>query len=192
MTHRLILLAAALVLGGCTGAADAPADVAARPAQQVEVLAGDLLHVGGRTVRIANIRTPALPPKARCWGEAALAVQAAARAEALVQEASSVKLTPEGRDADGVALARVALGGKRDLGEALIFAGLAARRGDQAWDWCGPADFHASGGPAFDRGPEANSEFMAWVAAEQERHLQDNLARMMMEAGAPADPLDGL
>lgn len=186
---RLALLAAAL-LCGCSGAPDAPAD-GARPAQSVRVLSGDLLNVGGRTVRVANARAPALPPEARCWGEAALAVQSAAKAEALVAEAGSVRLTPDGVGPDGVALARVALAGRRDLGEALIFSGLAARRTEADWDWCGPADYHRADGPAFDKGPQANPGFMAWIASEQDRHMQEGLARMMIESGPPLEMFDG-
>lgn len=195
MTFRHLAISATALLCGCSGASTAPSD-AVRTAQAVRVLSGDLLNIGGRTVRLANARAPALPPQARCWGEAALAVQAASKAETLVTEAGSVKLTPEGEDADGVTLARVALAGRRDLGEALIFSGLAARRaqGRQIkadWDWCGPADFHRADGPGFDAGPQANPAFMAWVAAEQDRQVQDTLARMMIESGPPADLFDG-
>lgn len=195
MTLRRLAISASALLCGCSGASTAPPD-AVRPAQAVRVLSGDLLNVGGKTVRLANARAPALPPQARCWGEAALAVQAAAKAEALVAAAGSVRLTPEGEGADGVALARVALAGRRDLGEALIFSGLAARRAQGAevkadWDWCGPADFHRADGPAFDAGPQANPAFMAWIAAEQDRQMQDSLTRMMIEGGPPIEVFDG-
>ncbi|MFN3523228.1 MAG: hypothetical protein ACK4YQ_13350 [Phenylobacterium sp.] len=175
MTYRSLILAAD----------------AAHAAGDVRVLAGDLLSVDGRRVRVANARAPALPPDARCWGEAALAVQSAARTEALIAEAGGVKLTPEGEGADGVALARVALGGRRDLGEALIFQGLAARRSQTDWDWCGAPDFDRADGPGFGRGPQANAQFMAWIAAEQDRQMRRSLARLMWESGSSLESFDG-
>lgn len=191
MILRRLALSVAALLCVCSCAPNPPVE-AERPAQAVRVLSGDLLNVAGRTVRLANARAPALPPNARCWGEAALAVQAAAKVQALVSEAGSVRLTPAGQGADGVALARVALAGRRDLGEALVFSGLAARRqeGDRIktdWDWCGPADFSRADGPAFDSGPQANPAFMAWVAGEQDRQAQDTLARMMIDSGPPVE-----
>lgn len=166
MTKTWILIVALAGLVGC-----APSPPKAKADARVQVLAGDLLMVHGKVVRLANAQAPALPPHAHCWGEAALAVQAAAKAEALIGAAQTVAVAPEGRDADGRTLARVSLSGSRDLGEALVFAGVAARRTAQPWDWCGRTDFAQQGGPEFGAGPEHNSEFMGWVAGAEAQRM---------------------
>lgn len=171
MTKTWILIVALAVLAGC-----APSPPKAREEGRVQVLSGDLLLVHGQAVRLANAQAPALPPNAHCWGEAALAVQAAAKAEALIAAAKGVDVAPEGRDVDGRTLARVSLSGSRDLGEALVFAGVAARRTAEPWDWCAATDFAQSGGPEFSSGPDHNSEFMGWMAGMEARKLNGAVA----------------
>ncbi|MBP8248138.1 MAG: thermonuclease family protein [Phenylobacterium sp.] len=185
--RHLILLAAGLVCG-CS--AIPSKDPPARAHADVRVLDGATLVVNGESVRLANVDAPQLPPEARCWGEGALGVQAAAKAEDLVRQAEQIDLVREGKDADGRTLARITLNRSRDLGDALIFAGVAARKRAQVWDWCGPADFRLAGGPGFDTGPAANTRFMAWVSAEQIPDVTPEMANLILSAedGEPLGP----
>jgi len=181
MTKAWPFIVALAALAGCT---PPPPKTAAKAEARVQVLAGDLLVVHGERIRLANAQAPALPPDARCWGEAALAVQAAAKAETLVGAAKAVAVTPEGRDAEGRTVARVTLNGSRDLGEALVFAGVAARRTARPWDWCASTDFNQLGGPEFSAGPEHNAAFMGWMAGERGDRLTD------ADAEPPFAPLE--
>ncbi|CAN5874360.1 hypothetical protein BH11PSE1_BH11PSE1_10990 [soil metagenome] len=188
MSMRHLILLTAVFACGCSAIpSKAPP---ARAHADVRVLDGATLVVNGEGVRVANVDAPQLPPEARCWGEGALGVQAAAKAEDLVHHADQVDLVREGKDADGRTLARVTLNHSRDLGDALVFAGVAARKGARAWDWCGPADFHVAGGPGFDTGPAANSRFMAWVSAEQVPDMTPEMANLILSAedGEPIGP----
>lgn len=190
MIRRCLTILVSAGLCGCSGVSKASAKVD-HLRQAVRVLAGDALVVHGERIRLINAVAPALPPAAHCWGEAALAVQAAGKTEALVAGAQALAITREGRDPEGRTLARVTLDGRRDLGEALVFAGVAARRAPKAWDWCGPADFHAANGPALDTGPKANEAFMDWADAEQTRRINESMMRMMVEANPPLDLVAG-
>ena len=185
--RHLILLAAAFVCGCSAIPSKAPH---ARAAASVRVLDGDTLVVNGEGVRLANVDAPELPPEAHCWGEGALGVQAATKAEELVHQATRIDVAREGKDRYGRTLARITLNESRDLGDALVFAGVAARKGARAWDWCGPADFHVAGGPGFDTGPAANSRFMAWVSAEQVPDMTPEMANLILSAedGEPIGP----
>ncbi|WP_304699369.1 thermonuclease family protein [Phenylobacterium sp.] len=186
--RHLILLAAACLCGCSAVPASPPHD--ARAHTVVRVLDGDTLVLDGEGVRLANVDAPELPPEARFWGEGALGVQAAAKAQDLVSHAARIELVREGHDRFGRTLARVTLNESRDLGDALVFAGVAARKGERAWDWCGPADFRLAGGPGFDTGPVANPRFMAWVSAEQLPALSPDVASLMLsnEDGEPLSP----
>lgn len=190
MIQRCLILLSAAALCGCSGVSKATAKVD-HPREAVRVLAGDSLVVHGERILLVNATAPALPPAAHCWGEAALAVQAAAKTQALVAGAEAVAIAREGHDPEGRTLARITLDGRRDLGEALVFAGVASRRGSRTLDWCGPADFHALDGPAFDTGPQANADFMAWADAEQARRVNESMVRMMIEADPPLDMVEG-
>ena len=180
MSRRHLILLAAAFASGCSALPSR--DPHARAHADVRVLDGASLVVRGEAVRLANIDAPLLPPEARCWGEGALGVQAAAKAEDLVHHADKIDLTREGKDAEGRTLARVTLNRSRDLGDALVFAGVAARKGARAWDWCGPADFRLAGGPGFDTGPAANPRFMAWVSAEQIPEVTPEMANLILSA----------
>jgi len=81
-------------------------------------------------------------------------------------------------------MVRVTLNGQRDLGEALVFAGVAARRSDQAWDWCGTPDFIADGGPQFASGPQRNARFMDWMAKAEAQRMSHQVANSFLGAEA--------
>lgn len=189
MFSRPIIFLTAALLTGCTGSHRA-AGRAEGSAPLARVMAGDLLVVHGEPVRLLNAQAPSLPPAAHCWAEAALAVQAASLTERLIGEAHKIDLTREGRDAQGRTLARVSLDDRRDLGEALIFAGVASTPGPRALDWCGPPDFHAVEGPGLDTGPKANAAFMGWLDAEHARRTDQTVMRLLTQP-SPLEPADG-
>lgn len=160
---RLLLLAA-LALTGCS--AEAGQAVKPRPSQSVRVIDGDTLEVAGEKVRISNIDAPELPPHAKCWAEAGLAISAAQRLQEYVNVAPTLSLRREGRDRYGRTLARV-VDRDSDFGEALIAAGVAARWTGRRWDWCSPAQFSDPNGPDLISGPEGNRPYMEWATRRQ-------------------------
>jgi endonuclease YncB( thermonuclease family) len=98
-------------------------------------------------VRLANVAAPQPLPHARCWAEAAAALQASRAARDLVGDAHSVQVTPAGgRDEYGRQLAQVSLDGA-DLGDALYAQGLAAHRPPGKFDWCAPLSEAGEGAP---------------------------------------------
>lgn len=138
----------------------------------VRVIDGDTLEVRGEKVRISNIDAPELPPGAKCWAEGALAVQAAKRAQEFINVSDSLTLERSGKDRYGRTLARVKLLRGDDLGEALIFSGLAAKWTGKRWDWCGAPAFSDTNGPGFlsdATGSDAMTEWAAGNAAARER-----------------------
>lgn len=109
----------------------------AAEARVVRVIDGDtVVLVTGELVRILNIDTAEMPPRARCGREAALARQAKARLRSLLEH-GEIELVRRGRDQDryGRLLRLVRVGGQ-DVGEVLVREGLAQRwRGNKA-EWC--------------------------------------------------------
>lgn len=108
------------------------------PAAEVAtVIDGDtFVLAGGERVRVLNIDTPEMPPKARCAAEAQLAQAAKARLEDLIG-GRAVELRAEGRDRDGYGrlLRRVEVQGQ-DVGAALVAEGLARPWRGRREPWC--------------------------------------------------------
>ena len=135
------LCALVLALGLAVGRLDAPADPAdpasapsTRAAGPVRVIDGDTLDVAGERVRIANIDTPEMPPKARCASEAEGALRARDELRALVS-AGPVVLERTGTDRYGRTLARVSVDGV-DAGAALVASGHARPWEGRRRSWC--------------------------------------------------------
>lgn len=104
------------------------------------IIDGDTFELSGETIRIANIDTPEMPPRARCWAEARLARAAAGELDRLRAESDNrgrFRLDREGTDRYGRTLARVTFDGRADAGEALIASGYAVPWTGRRWDWCG-------------------------------------------------------
>jgi len=160
---RLALIGLALVAAACSEKPARPTRAVERPADYVKVLDGRTLVVRGETVRLANVDAPKLPPAARCSAEAALGVQAAWHLKSMIDAAQGLRIDRVGQDRDGATLARVVLPGDSDVGEALVFEGVAADWRREPWDWCGPADYNREGGPGFTSGPADNKPFLDWV-----------------------------
>jgi micrococcal nuclease len=104
-----------------------------------QVIDGDTIYACGSgcyTVRIANIDTPEMPPKAKCQREAELALQVRLTL-ALAIEGKTVELVTEKRlrDRYGRLLARVYFDGK-DMGEELVTAGMARPWTGRRQPWC--------------------------------------------------------
>lgn len=102
------------------------------------VIDGDtFVLAGGERVRILNIDTAELPPRARCDRETALALAAKARLAELLRGSDVVELRSSGRDRDryGRQLRRVIVDGE-DVGDRLLREGLAQRWRGRKADWC--------------------------------------------------------
>jgi endonuclease YncB( thermonuclease family) len=107
------------------------------PTPQIEVLAGDVLVVGGRHLRLADLTAPQAAPDAHCAAEAIASRQAELRLEDLTRRVHSVVVTPTGGvDSYGRALAHVTLDGV-DPAATLIDEGLAVAPQPAGFDWCG-------------------------------------------------------
>lgn len=112
---------------------------AAQSAHVQRIIDGDTLVTCTQiceTVRIANIDAPEMPPKSKCEKEAQLALDAKALLARLT-DGRTVELIPEARSRDryGRLLATVRVGGK-DVGDALIAAGVARRWSGRREPWC--------------------------------------------------------
>ncbi len=142
---RLIL--AAVVVGGVSfpalaGTETLPGPI---PAQVVRVIDGDTLAVRARIwlgqevsirVRLAGIDAPEL--RGRCDGEKVLAEEAKAYLRATVGEGSVTLSEVHYGKFAGRVIARVANATGKDLGEALLAAGLARPyEGGRRESWCG-------------------------------------------------------
>ena len=102
----------------------------------IEVVDGDTVRVRGRPVRLLGFDTPETH-EPRCAREARLGREATAELRRLVRSGARLDLRPRpGRDRYGWGLGRLAVGG-RDMGEALIAAGLARPYGGgRRGGWC--------------------------------------------------------
>jgi micrococcal nuclease len=101
---------------------------------------GDTVRTpAGVTVRLANIDAPETGERCRCQAECRMGEAAKAFAAASVRGAGVVELRPYPRPIDryGRTLAYVLVDG-RDLGEALIGAGLARKWTGRREPWCSP------------------------------------------------------
>ena len=100
------------------------------------VVDGDTIWIKGRKVRIAGIDAPETH-EPRCPREAALGRAAANRLHALLNSGTVTATPAAGRDRDpnGRLLRNVAVDG-RDVGQALIAAGVARRYGGAKKAWC--------------------------------------------------------
>ncbi|MET0338790.1 MAG: thermonuclease family protein [Caulobacter sp.] len=135
-------------VGASTGSpvdasADAPEPWAAAGEQSlisgaaVRVVDGDTIELpNGERVRVLNIDTPEMAPRARCEREGALAQQAKARTQELVLTGElSFHASGRNRDRYGRLLRRIEVNG-RDLGEQLVSEGLAQRWAGSKAQWC--------------------------------------------------------
>ena len=98
----------------------------AAQARVVRVIDGDTFVLAtGEHVRILNIDTAEMPPRADCAREATLALQAKARLRSLLED-GRVELVRRGRDQDRYGrLLRLVQVGEQDVGEVLVREGLA-------------------------------------------------------------------
>lgn len=174
---RKAILLLCLAVAGCKAAAEtAPAE---RPSAYVRVIDGDTIVVRGERVRIENIDAPEMPPHAKCWAEAALAIHALRAMQGYINEAPRIALSRHGKDRYGRTLAHLYIHGA-DVGDAMVGMGVASRWTGRRWDWCGSADFSDPNGPSFLASPAGSDEFMDWQAqlldertadAESDAHL---------------------
>lgn len=107
------------------------------PGADMRVIDGDTIQLpDGERVRILNIDTPEMPPRARCQREGSLALRARDRTQELLL-AGDLSLHASGRNRDryGRLLRRIEVNG-RDLGELLISEGLAQRWAGSKAQWC--------------------------------------------------------
>lgn len=139
----LITLAAALLVSACVPARADPDDGydperGGALGGMVKVIDGDTLEVEGETVRISNIDAPEVGDGSGCWAEAVLAARARQQLIEFVNISKSIDVEddPRGKDQYGRTLATVRLDGK-DVGEAMVFAGLASKWTGERWNWCG-------------------------------------------------------
>jgi endonuclease YncB( thermonuclease family) len=99
------------------------------------VVDGDSFYMGGKSIRVAGIEAPATH-SARCDGEALLGWAAAERLHAALNSGTVTMLPVEpGHDSNGRLLRQVRVDG-RDVGQALIAAGLARASKGEPKSWC--------------------------------------------------------
>lgn len=114
------------------GATEGPA------VQVVRVIDGDTLDLAnGERIRILNIDTAEMPPKARCPEERDLALAAKARLATVLRQGEVITLAAQGRDRDayGRQLRLVRVDGQ-DVGELLVREGLAQPWRGRKATWC--------------------------------------------------------
>jgi hypothetical protein len=99
------------------------------------VASGDSFYLGGKTIRIASIEAPQLYGAA-CPREAQLGRLSAKRLQALLNS-GELEMTRAGDDLEryGLMVRNVAVDGK-DVGRAMIEAGVAREIGDLTRSWC--------------------------------------------------------
>lgn len=160
-----------VMLAGCNRAAE-PVSPHPRPSTFVTVIDGDTLSVRGKAFHIEGIDAPNLPPHARCWSEAALAVQAANMVSDHIAGMDRLVMGDYGEDRFGRTIGRVITRSGQTLGDALVAAGVAAQTEDQTWDWCGRPDLADSNGPFITNAAVKSDDYSKWVLDtwdEQER-----------------------
>lgn len=99
------------------------------------VASGDSFYLNGKTVRVAGIEAPQLYGAA-CPREAALGRESASKLQVLLNsgEIELTKVTPD-LDRYGLLLRSVSVNGK-EVGHAIVEAGLARNIGDMTRSWC--------------------------------------------------------
>jgi endonuclease YncB( thermonuclease family) len=131
----VIFVLSLLLLQNSTSSALAPEGQAAIV---LRVIDGDTVEVrgAGERIRLANIDTPETGVRAQCAAERAAGDTAAETARALVARAEAIVITRTGRvDRYGRTVGFVVLDG-RDLGAAMIDAGLARPWRGRREPWC--------------------------------------------------------
>lgn len=111
----------------------------ALPLVPIRAIDGDTFAIGDETIRIENIDTPEMAPRARCLAEARLAKVAQDELVRVVGQdwGRLPEVTRSGTDRYGRTLARVALSDGTDVGEELIKRGVAETWTGRRADWCG-------------------------------------------------------
>lgn len=109
------------------------------PLVPIRPIDGDTFAIGAETIRIENIDTPEMAPRARCLAEARLAKVAQEELVRVIGQdwGRLPEVTRSGRDRYGRTLARVALSDGTDVGEELIKRGVAETWTGRRADWCG-------------------------------------------------------
>ena len=97
------------------------------------VMDGDTIRLAGQTVKIAGIATPDIHAP-QCAQEGELGAKAVQKLTALLN-GGRVTLGASARDSDGETRTAVLVNG-RDVGSAMIDAGVAQERGSVEPDWC--------------------------------------------------------
>ena len=121
-----------------------PKATARAPAEPVRVIDGDTVEVAGETIRLADIDTPEMPPRARCDAEARLAELATARLRVLLAERPWRIERQHKRDGTlrldryerTLAILAFSADGQ-SIGLALVAQGLAVAWEGRRHDWCG-------------------------------------------------------
>ncbi|MBU2135317.1 MAG: thermonuclease family protein [Alphaproteobacteria bacterium] len=135
------LIAAAALLEVFHVNGSAPTAVDGVPARaSFQVVDGDTLRTAeGERIRLIGIDAPELPPRARCAGEAELALAAKDRLTDLVEGATHIATTPRpdepDRDRYDRLLRDVSVDGV-DVGEILVSEGLAKVWRGRKGVWC--------------------------------------------------------
>lgn len=121
------------------------------PGDYVRVIDGDTLEIRGEVIRLSNIDAPETGSRAECWAEASLGAAATEHLVRIVTLADELAVVREGKDRYGRTLAQVSAvssrGEHNDLGEGLMFYGLASKWTGKQWDWCAPVDPNDPNGP---------------------------------------------
>lgn len=128
----------------CRPPTAAPKAQARAPAEPVRVIDGDTVEVAGETIRLADIDTPEMPPRARCDAEARLAELATARLRVLLAERPWRIERQHKRDGTlrldryerTLAILAFSADGQ-SIGLALVGEGLAVAWEGRRHDWCG-------------------------------------------------------
>lgn len=152
---------ACLALIGCT-----PASAVETPPatlHEVRIIDGDTFTLDGETIRIANIDAPESAPRAKCWAEARLAVEAK---RALEERAGAWHLLPptverQGRDRYGRTVALVTDAAIGDVGDDLVKGGLAVPWLGRRWAWCEPTSADPGGERLLDPAPAPSAPFVS-------------------------------
>lgn len=158
MRIAFLLPFVAVLAVGCrpldVGAPILEVDAEAAPAQiqgnfrvgPLRVIDGDTFVMEGETIRIANIDAPEMAPRSKCLAEANLAEVAKRQLDGLLGASwagtgSGVLPTiqRDGKDRYGRTLATVQAVDGKDVGEEMVFVGVAARWTGRRAEWCGTA-----------------------------------------------------
>lgn len=111
---------------------------------KLRIIDGDTFEMNGETIRIANIDTPEMAPRAKCLAEANLAEIAKGELDGILGASwsgsgSAILPTIERgeRDRYGRTLARVVAVSGKDVGQELVSRGVAVPWSGRRAEWCG-------------------------------------------------------